>query len=215
MEDFKSFEEPKAFEEPVKIVEEFIEIASMPEKTPEPEVMEEMVEEFMEEVVEQKEEIKEDIKEEIAEEIKEEITEEPTKETAKETTNESKSVEAATGPKEKEIKKKETKVVSLDDVLEKIDEKVKDIGKNLQLKNLVKIKVMTSDNRLEEYNIPFYDNRIIYDNQINIADNRVIYQVDLAEYKQNDPIIQRRIKLNTILQERQDLINQLQVLKNG
>ena len=71
------------------------------------------------------------------------------------------------------------------------------------------------DNRLEEYNIPFYDNRIIYDNQINIADNRVIYQVDLAEYKQNDPIIQRRIKLNTILQERQDLINQLQVLKNG
>ena len=215
MEDFKSFEEPKAFEEPVKIVEEFIEIASMPEKTPEPEVMEEMVEEFMEEVVEQKEEIKEDIKEEIAEEIKEEITEEPTKETAKETTNESKSVEAATGPKEKEIKKKETKVVSLDDVLEKIDEKVKDIGKNLQLKNLVKIKVMTSDNRLEEYNIPFYDNKIIYDNQINIADNRVIYQVDLAEYKQNDPIAKRRIKLNTILQERQDLINQLQVLKNG
>ena len=40
-------------------------------------------------------------------------------------------------------------------------------------------------------------------------------QVDLAEYKQNDPIAKRRIKLNTILQERQDLINQLQVLKNG
>ena len=44
---------------------------------------------------------------------------------------------------------------------------------------------------------------------------RVIYQVDLVEYKQNDPIAKRRIKLNTILQERQDLINQLQVLKNG
>ena len=224
----ETFKVVELFNEPIEIkeelkIEEFIKIVSMPEKTPEPEVMEEMVEEFIEEVVEQKEEIKEDIKEEIAEEIKEDIkekiteepTKEPTKETAKETTNESKSVEAATGPKEKEIKKKETKVVSLDDVLEKIDEKVKDIGKNLQLKNLVKIKVMTSDNRLEEYNIPFYDNRIIYDNQINIADNRVIYQVDLAEYKQNDPIIQRRIKLNTVLQERQDLINQLKVLKNG
>ena len=155
---------------------------------------------------------------EVVMEIVEEEKEEEPKEIQEEKTNESETVENDSGPeqiKEKEIKKKETKVVSLDDVLEKIDEKVKDIGKNLQLKNLVKIKVMTSDNRLEEYNIPFYDNKIIYDNQINIADNRVIYQVDLAEYKQNDPIAKRRIKLNTILQERQDLINQLQVLKNG
>ena len=198
----EKFDEPMILEEPTMVEEET--------KEEEPMIMD-MIEMASEEE-------NEETPMEVVMEIVEEEKEEKPKEIQEEKTNESETVENDSGPeqiKEKEIKKKETKVVSLDDVLEKIDEKVKDIGKNLQLKNLVKIKVMTSDNRLEEYNIPFYDNRIIYDNQINIADNRVIYQVDLAEYKQNDPIIQRRIKLNTILQERQDLINQLQVLKNG
>ena len=198
----EKFDEPMILEEPTMVEEET--------KEEEPMIMD-MIEMASEEE-------NEETPMEVVMEIVEEEKEEEPKEIQEEKTNESETVENDSGPeqiKEKEIKKKETKVVSLDDVLEKIDEKVKDIGKNLQLKNLVKIKVMTSDNRLEEYNIPFYDNRIIYDNQINIADNRVIYQVDLAEYKQNDPIIQRRIKLNTILQERQDLINQLQVLKNG
>ena len=198
----EKFDEPMILEEPTMVEEET--------KEEEPMIMD-MIEMASEEE-------NEETPMEVVMEIVEEEKEEEPKEIQEEKTNKSETVENDSGPeqiKEKEIKKKETKVVSLDDVLEKIDEKVKDIGKNLQLKNLVKIKVMTSDNRLEEYNIPFYDNRIIYDNQINIADNRVIYQVDLAEYKQNDPIIQRRIKLNTILQERQDLINQLQVLKNG
>ena len=198
----EKFDEPMILEEPTMVEEET--------KEEEPMIMD-MIEMASEEE-------NEETPMEVVMEIVEEEKEEEPKEIQEEKTNESETVENDSGPeqiKEKEIKKKETKIVSLDDVLEKIDEKVKDIGKNLQLKNLVKIKVMTSDNRLEEYNIPFYDNRIIYDNQINIADNRVIYQVDLAEYKQNDPIIQRRIKLNTILQERQDLINQLQVLKNG
>ena len=198
----EKFDEPMILEEPTMVEEET--------KEEEPMIMD-MIEMASEEE-------NEETPMEVVMEIVEEEKEEEPKEIQEEKTNESETVENDSGPeqiKEKEIKKKETKVVSLDDVLEKIDEKVKDIGKNLQLKNLVKIKVMTSDNRLEEYNIPFYDNKIIYDNQINIADNRVIYQVDLAEYKQNDPIIQRRIKLNTILQERQDLINQLQVLKNG
>tara|TARA_R110001592_G_scaffold9865_1_gene51818 strand:- start:341 stop:1690 length:1350 start_codon:yes stop_codon:yes gene_type:complete len=198
----EKFDEPMILEEPTMVEEET--------KEEEPMIMD-MIEMASEEE-------NEETPMEVVMEIVEEEKEEEPKEIQEEKTNESETVENDSGPeqiKEKKIKKKETKIVSLDDVLEKIDEKVKDIGKNLQLKNLVKIKVMTSDNRLEEYNIPFYDNRIIYDNQINIADNRVIYQVDLAEYKQNDPIIQRRIKLNTILQERQDLINQLQVLKNG
>ena len=198
----EKFDEPMILEEPTMVEEET--------KEEEPMIMD-MIEMASEEE-------NEETPMEVVMEIVEEKKEEEPKEIQEEKTNESETVENDSGPeqiKEKKIKKKETKIVSLDDVLEKIDEKVKDIGKNLQLKNLVKIKVMTSDNRLEEYNIPFYDNRIIYDNQINIADNRVIYQVDLAEYKQNDPIIQRRIKLNTILQERQDLINQLQVLKNG
>ena len=198
----EKFDEPMILEEPTMVEGET--------KEEEPMIMD-MIEMASEEE-------NEETPMEVVMEIVEEEKEEEPKEIQEEKTNESETVENDSGPeqiKEKEIKKKETKVVSLDDVLEKIDEKVKDIGKNLQLKNLVKIKVMTSDNRLEEYNIPFYNNRIIYDNQINIADNRVIYQIDLAEYKQNDPIIQRRIKLNTVLQERQDLINQLQVLKNG
>ena len=73
---------------------------------------------------------------------------------------------------QKEVQQKETKTVGLTDVLDKIDEQVKDIDKNLQLKNLVKLKVMSSGNLLEAYNIPFYEPRIIYEEQVQIQDNR-------------------------------------------
>ncbi len=95
------------------------------------------------------------------------------------------------------------------------EETVNQIDKNLELKNLVKIKVMSSGDLLEAYNIPFYEPRIIYEDQIDIKDNRIIYDVDLVEYKQKDPIFIQKQKLNSILQERQNLINELQVLQNG
>jgi hypothetical protein len=74
---------------------------------------------------------------------------------------------------------------------------------------------MSGDNPLDAYNIPFYEPRIIYEDQLDIQDNRVIYTQDLVEYKQNDPIFIQKQQLNRVLQERQNLINELEVLKNG
>ena len=74
---------------------------------------------------------------------------------------------------------------------------------------------MSGDNPLEAYNIPFYEPKIIYEDQLNIQDNRDIYPTDLVEYKQNDPIFIQKQQLNRVLQERQNLINELEVLKNG
>ena len=119
------------------------------------------------------------------------------------------------GSEQEEVQQKETKTAGLTEVLDKIDEQVKDIDKNLQLKNLVKLKVMSSNNLLDAYNIPFYEPRIIYEDQINIQDNRVIYTQDLTQYKQNDPIFVKEQQLNRVLQERQNLIKELQVLQNG
>ena len=74
---------------------------------------------------------------------------------------------------------------------------------------------MSSNNILDAYNIPFYEPKNIYIDQLPIEDNRIIYEVDLVEYKQNDPITQKNQRLNSILQERQNLIKELQVLQNG
>ncbi len=74
---------------------------------------------------------------------------------------------------------------------------------------------MSSNNLLDAYNIPFYEPKIIYEDQINIQDDRIIYPQDLAEYKQNDPIFIQKQRVNDILQERQNLLKELQVLQNG
>ena len=58
-------------------------------------------------------------------------------------------------------------------------------------------------------------NQEIYIDQLNIQDNRDIYPTDLVEYKQNDPIFQKRQKIDTILQDRQTILNELEVLRNG
>ena len=170
---------------------------------------------FTEEETEEEEPV-EMITEAVTEEEKqqpEEVNEE--KEESNSETTETANAQEESGEKQKEVRSKKTKTVQLDDVLNKIDEKIKDIDKNLQLKNLVKLKVMSSSNLLEAYNIPFYEPKIIYEDQLNIEDNRIIYTKDLVEYKQADPIFIQKEQLNTILQERQNLINELQVLQNG
>ena len=195
------FKEEKFEEEP--IVEEFDMIEEKEKEEEEP-VME-MIETITEE--EKEEETPSEMVEEFKEENEQEESNSETTETADATEENS--------SEQKEVQQKETKTVGLTEVLEKIDEQVKDIDKNLQLKNLVKLKVMSSGNLLEAYNIPFYEPRIIYEDQINIQDNRIIYPTDLVEYKQNDPIFIQKQKLNGILQKRQNLIKELQVLQNG
>ena len=106
--------------------------------------------------------------------------------------------------------------ISLNKAMAKIDAKIKDIDKNLKFKNFVKIKAMTSNNLLEQYKIPFYKKKRIYEDQINIRDNRTLYSTKtLLSYTQNDPIFAKEKQINKIRLEKQRLINEIQVLKNG
>ena len=110
----------------------------------------------------------------------------------------------------------EKKSISLAKSMEKIDAEVKDIGKNLELKNLVKIKLMSDNSVLESYaNIEFYKPKNIYLDQANIRDNRILYNnVTLVSYQQKDPLFQAQKELFEIRQEKQKLIRELQILKN-
>ena len=202
MKEEEKFEEEPIFEEFVMIEEE--------EKEEEEPVMQ-MIETFTEEeeAPEEEKTLSEMLQEGFKEE-QEDDEEEPNSETT-----ETADATEEDNSEQKEVQQKETKTVGLTEVLEKIDEQVKDIDKNLQLKNLVKLKVMSGENILEAYNIPFYKPKDIYLDQVEIADNRIIYDIDLVEYKQNDPIIKKKQQLNSILQERQKLIQELQVLQNG
>ena len=198
LESFQTMEEPK-------MVEEFEE---MPE---------EMVEEF-EEFVEEKEEkpimnkpmemaTNEEKKEEQPEEIAEESSSEEPTETAKAET------ESRTEQKEKVREAKAD--ARLVETLDKIDEKIKEVGKNLQAKNFIKINAMMDNSILLNYNVPFYKEDKIYEDQLNIFDNRIIYTKNLAEYQQNDPIFTQQNEINSIRLEKQKLIREIEVLKNG
>lgn len=141
-----------------------------------------------------------------------EISEEESNSDPTESTN----AEESDNQEQKEtVRSEKTKTVRLETVLEKIESEVKALDKNLQLTSLIKLSVMAGENPLDAYNIPFYEPRIIYEDQLNIQDNRVIYTQDLVEYKQNDPIFIQKQQLNRVLQERQNLINELEVLRNG
>ena len=200
-------EEQKEEEPVMEMVMEFIEEDDKKEEEPRTMEVTEMPEEKPEEEKTTSELLQEGFKEEQEQNEKEEEPDSETTETADATEEDS--------GEQKEVQQKETKTVGLTEVLDKIDEKIKDIDKNLQLKNLVKLKVMSGENILDAYNIPFYEPKEIYLDQVEIADNRVIYEIDLVEYKQNDPITQKNQRLNSILQERQKLIKELQVLQNG
>lgn len=109
----------------------------------------------------------------------------------------------------------DTKISSLQQTMDKIDTQVKDIDKNLQIKHLVKMKAMIDNSLLNAYNIPFYKERNIYANQVNIRDDRVIYQKDLAIYIQRDPIVNKQNQISNIRLQKQKLIREIEVLRNG
>ena len=219
MQEEEKFEEEPIFEEFVMVKEEkeekppvmqMVQMMKEEENEEEEEVFE-MIETFTEEKEKPKEEkTTSELLQEGFKEEQEDDEEEPNSETT-ETAN----ATEEDSSEQKEVQQKETKTVGLTEVLEKIDEQVKDIDKNLKLKNLVKLKVMSSNNLLDAYNIPFYEPRIIYEDQINIQDNRIIYPTDLVEYKQNDPIYLQKKRVDDILQKRQNLLKELQVLQNG
>ena len=119
--------------------------------------------------------------------------------------------------KQKKIRSKETVKPKLEKVMAKIDEKIKNPVKNLQLKNILKLDAMTDQQvSLDAYNVPFYEPKNIYLDQLNIFDNRQIYpNKSLATYIQNDKIDIKARKLQEINSKKQQILMELEVLKNG
>jgi len=119
--------------------------------------------------------------------------------------------------KQKKVRSKKTQKPKLNSIMAKIDAKVKNPVKNLQLKNLIKMDAMTNDQAsLASYNVPFYEEKDIYLNQLNIFDNRQIYDsVNLASYIKTDKVAIKANALHEINLKKQRLLKELEMLKNG
>ena len=158
-----------------------------------------------------------EIKEESSPAIEE--SNEKEKEEVKEEMKEEKStVKNNKFAKEKKIQKEKTIVKNLDKIMDKIDKDIKDISKNLAVKNIIKMEAMTSEQAsLNAYqNTVFYKPKDIYLDQLNIFDNRQIYpNTNLASYTQNDKIEIKARKLNELKIKKQRILIELEQLKNG
>jgi len=177
----------------------------------EPAMEEEAVEE---EIIE--EEIIEEEQEEMIEETneEEEIKEEkPTSKTPKKSTVQTKKL-----AKQKAIQQKKAIVKNLARIMDKVDKDIKDISKNLAVKNIIKMEAMTSEQAsLNAYaNTQFYKPKNIYLDQLPIFDSRLIYaDKSLATYIQNDKMEIKARKLQEIRSRKQQILIELEVLKNG
>jgi hypothetical protein len=194
MEETMTFDEPK-FEEfkDEPVMEEFVE--------------EPMMEEFIEDMpmmVEEKED--KPIEEEVS--MEEDKSKEQPKELA------SKSDEPSKMNTE-QSNQKENVHIALVKTMDKIDEKIKDIDKNLKVKNLVKLNAMVDNSVLLNYNVPFYKEKKIYEDQLNITDDRIIYTKNLTQYTSSDPIFIRQDEINNIRLQKEQLIREIEVLNNG
>ena len=229
------FTEPPPMEEELSFEPVLMTIEEMPmEEEVVMEIEEEMVmeleETIEEEVMEMEAAEEEPIEEEIVEEEPKQIAEKSNEEEIKEekptseTTNKSTvSTEKVTKQKKIQSKTKTTNVksqskfVALEKTMEKVDKDIKDISKNLQIKNIIKLDAMASDQAsLDAYNVPFYKSENIYLDQLEIQDLRQVYaDITLNSYIGNDPVKIREDKLKQITIERNQLLLELEVLKNG
>ena len=176
-------------------VKEVVKVQEVVQEMNKTKTVETMKKEVIEEV------IKESKQEESKESVKEEATivaNKPKEETKKETTSIAKKEETT---KEKKVETKENVKPELKVIMAKVDAKVKNPVKNLELKNLIKMdRMIDSDISLVAYNnVEFYKSKDIYLNQIEIFDNRSIYaNIDLVKYTANDIMGIKIKKLNEI-----------------
>tara|TARA_R110002153_G_scaffold23507_1_gene76085 strand:+ start:217 stop:1446 length:1230 start_codon:yes stop_codon:yes gene_type:complete len=212
----------------VKVPEQKIEIQKIEPVKTEPVKQEPIkIEPVKQEPVAPKEEIK---VEEKREEPKPEIKEEPKKEQAKvekkkpatvvknkeKKESDSKDVKASSAPTKeskepKAVQQKEVKTGAV-----KVDSQIKDIGRDMKLTNLAVIKAMTDNAMISAYSIPFYKNKKIYNNQLSIADTKLIYASNnLDRYISNDPVVKYQNTLRNIRLKKQQLINEIKQLKKG
>ena len=178
--------------------------------------------------VEEKEEKPEMIATQIIEEAEEEtpVVKEETKETksnSEEPTTETVSTENNSKQKkvqsEKKVASKTTKKnisANIDKVMAKVDTSVKDVGKNLIVKNIIITEAMVGEMSLAAYvNQEFYKPKDIYLGN-NLIDNRDIYNnVSLASYIANDPVNKKDVIMEKIKIKKQRLLIELKELKNN
>ncbi len=186
--------EEKEEEKPAEIAMAIME-ETQEEESPEPK----------EEVIEETENAQEEEKTESKSEVKTEEKQKPKKQ------------EKSKKVKNKETKSKNTKVAKLEETMDKVDKVVKDTAKNLEVKNIIKLDAMQGDMVLAEYmNQKFYKSKDIYLNQVIMFDNRNIYNnVSLATYISNDPINIKESILQDINTQKQKLLMEIEVLRNG
>ena len=168
----------------------------------------------------QEEETPPEPKEEIIEETNNVQEEEKTESKSEVKTEEKQKPKEQEKPKKvktKETKSKNTKVAKLEAAMDKVDKVVKDTAKNLEVKNIIKLDAMQSDMVLAEYmNQEFYKSKDIYLNQVIMFDNRDIYNnVSLVQYTSNDPINIKESILQDINIQKQKLLMEIEVLRNG
>ena len=199
-------EEPEFIEEATEIIEEIYEeeapvsMATEKEKVVQEEEKEEVVSVQEEEQTQEKSEVKTQAKEEES--------------SSKESTTEV--VSAKNNSKQKKIQSKKT--INISKVMDKVDAQIKDIAKNLAIKNIIKLDAMAGDQAsLSVYsNKEFYLPKDIYLDQLNIFDPRLIYNnVSLNNYIVNDKVFIKERKLNDINIRKQRLLIEIQELKNG
>ncbi len=168
---------------------------------------------------------KKEVKEEKKEKVKKESTvakkEETEKKESAETESSSESttkIASANNSEQKKIQQKKALVKNIDRVMDKVDSNVKDLSKNLQIKNLLKLEAMASEQAsLDLYSKAlFYEPKDIYLDQLNIFDNRQIYDnVNLASYIKTDKVAIKANALHNINLKKQRLLIELEQLKNG
>jgi len=208
----ETFEEEEMTEEPTEMAEEAPEeetqkMATSPDNPPSGSGSSSSQEE---EVEEESSPMIEESNEEEKEEVKEEKSD---SETPKKS-----AVQAKKLAKQKKIQQKKAIVKNLDRIMDKVDKDIKDVAKNLAIKNIIKMAAMTSEQAsLDMYrNAVFYRPKDIYFDQLNIFDPRQIYpNVSLASYVDNDKIAIKAKALEKLKLEKRRLQIELEQLKNG
>jgi len=234
------FEEPVVEEEPMEeeiYEEEEVETSFVPTTSEEEEVVSEEEESFEESTMEstqeeetaaeEEEEVASEEEEEQVEEESTEVVEETNEEEAEEETQEEESssetatastVSSKKSAKQKKVRSKKSLMANMERMMDKVDKDVKDLAKNLALKNIIKIKAMASEQAsLDLYkNAIFYKPKDIYLEQLNIFDPRQIYdKITLTSYIKNDKVAIKANALHEINLKKQRLLIELEQLKNG
>jgi len=216
----ETFEEEEMIEEEPMMTETFEEEEMVEEEmTEEPTEMaeEEMVEEENTEMAEE-EAVEEEPTEMVQAEDEETFEEEAQEEESTSEATTTSTVQSKKLAKQKKIQQKKAIVKNLARIMDKVDKDIKDVAKNLAIKNIIKMAAMTSEQAsLDMYqNTVFYKPKDIYLDQLNIFDNRQIYpNTSLASYIQNDKIEIKARKLNELNIKKQKLLMELKELKNG